>query len=244
MEKNAAHNQIGGSLSGGVGEHDDEKPPPPNRSRPTTTDLPSLDELTSLFKSSNLERSPTRSSSPSTHHNHHSHNHHQNQQHHHHRHVPKVQSNLLKSSETESSSSHHHEKSQRATMSTTTTANKLSRDELVEWVGERERQLTSAKSEYEKHFDTYKQLTCKFYTERLNNLKLTFKNQILKQKIYFETECQELCREYWADFEQQQQQMNKNSTTTTTTTTANGKKTTKTHGYVNFFFRKIDALIK
>lgn len=223
---------IQGSLSGGIGEHDDEKPPPQPQS--TTPGLPSLDQLANMFKNTNLDKLATRNShspppplppptlsSPTLVHNNH-------------RHLPKVQSNLLKSSTNSnnnniSSSSSRNSNGtvestqhERAKVATTTTP--LSHDQLADWVGERERQLTSAKNEYEKHFDTYKQLTVKFYTERLGNLKLTFKNQILKQKIYFETEVQELCREYWSDFEQQQM----NNTTTTTTTSSSGKKTTKT----------------
>lgn len=121
------------------------------------------------------------------------------------RHAPKVQSNLVKSGG-----------DARGAVTT------MGRDQLVEWVGERERQLTSVKTEYEKNFDAYKKLVTKFYTEKLNNLKLTFKNQILKQKIYFETEILELCREYWNDFEQQM------TKTTTTSVTPNSKKTSKT----------------
>jgi len=184
----------GGGGEGGLtreDHHDDEKPPPPPRKPATTSSLPSRDALASMFKSSHLDTSPPPpplSPSRSA------------------RHVPKVQSNLLKSPTRASPAS---------TAASKTSASKIevaaSRDELVDWVGERERHLVSMKNEYEKHYVEYKQLVVKFYTEKLNNLKHSFKNQILKQKIYFETEMLELTREYWSDFEKQQKQQNSSS---------------------------------
>lgn len=75
------------------------------------------------------------------------------------------------------------------------------RKQLLEFLAERQDNLLKTRSEYECQFENFFTLSKKFHTEKLTNLKLTFKNQILKQQIYFETEMLDLCREYSRDYE-------------------------------------------
>lgn len=140
--------------------------------------LPSKDYLTNMFKSTNLETSTMTTTKLMSN-------------------TPKIQSNLVKLSGNSPS-----------TFNTSSTSNNhntnlivIDCDKLTDCVSEKEKHLLSVKNEYEKQFDNYKQLIRKFYTEKLNNLKLTFKNQILKQKIYFETEIFELSKDYLRDYE-------------------------------------------
>jgi len=75
------------------------------------------------------------------------------------------------------------------------------RKQLMDFLTERQENLLKTRSEYEIQFENFFNLAKKFNLEKLNNLKLTFKNQILKQQIYFETELLDLCKEYNKDYE-------------------------------------------
>lgn len=75
------------------------------------------------------------------------------------------------------------------------------RKQLMDFLTERQDNLVRTRSEYEAQFENFFSLAKKFHLEKLNNLKLTFKNQILKQQIYFETELLDLCKEYNRDYE-------------------------------------------
>lgn len=104
--------------------------------------------------------------------------------------VPKTPSNLVKSNKVPSFSIH-----------TTAAAPKGSgeiivydRQKLMEFLSERETTLFKTRDEYEEQFENFFSLAKRFHTEKLNNLKLVFKNQILKQQIYFETELLELSK--------------------------------------------------
>ena len=101
---------------------------------------------------------------------------------------PKVPSNLVKS-ETESASDAN------------TNVLAYEKDQLVRFVSEKEKILCTARSEYDQQYANFFKLTRKFQAEKLNNLKLTFKNQMLKQKIYFETEIAEISKECQRDYE-------------------------------------------
>lgn len=68
------------------------------------------------------------------------------------------------------------------------------REKLMGFLNERESNLFKTRDEYEEQFENFFTLAKRFHTEKLNNLKLTFKNQILKQQIYFETELLELSK--------------------------------------------------
>jgi hypothetical protein len=68
------------------------------------------------------------------------------------------------------------------------------RQKLLEFLSERETSLFKTRDEYEEQFESFCLLAKRFHVERLKNLKLTFKNQILKQQIYFETELLELSK--------------------------------------------------
>lgn len=69
------------------------------------------------------------------------------------------------------------------------------KEQLVKFVNEKEQILLSARNEYNKQYENIFTLTKKFQIEKLKNLKLSFKNQILKQKIYFESELTEISKE-------------------------------------------------
>lgn len=75
------------------------------------------------------------------------------------------------------------------------------KQKLETHIAESEKNLLTARNDYEKNYEKFFALTSNFYREKLNNLKLTFKNQILKQQIYFETELMDLSKEYVRDFE-------------------------------------------
>lgn len=76
------------------------------------------------------------------------------------------------------------------------------KEQLINYLNESEKCLIIARNDYEDNYAKFLNLTKKFYHEKLNNLKLTFKNQILKQQIYFETELIDLFKDYVKDFEQ------------------------------------------
>lgn len=94
------------------------------------------------------------------------------------------------------------------------------KQQLVSFISEKEQSLTKARSEYDQNYENYFKLAKKFHIEKLNNLKLTFKNQILKQQIYFETELAELSKECQRDML---------SNTTTTTKTRNSSSSHKSN---------------
>ena len=75
------------------------------------------------------------------------------------------------------------------------------RQQLIEFLSQREQTLLSTQAEYETQFENFFKLAKRFHIEKLNNLKLTFKNQILKQQIYFETELLEISKECYRDYE-------------------------------------------
>lgn len=99
--------------------------------------------------------------------------------------VPKTPSNLVKSSKLPTFSSHATHNSEMIV---------YDRQKLLEFLNERETNLFKTRDEYEEQFENFFSLAKRFHTEKLNNLKLTFKNQILKQQIYFETELLELSK--------------------------------------------------
>lgn len=97
--------------------------------------------------------------------------------------IPKVPSNLV-ISDTSNACNQAHDKKK-----------------LESFIAESEKNLVEAKNDYEKNYDKFLALTHNFHREKLKNLKLTFKNQILKQQIYFESELMDLAKEYVRDFE-------------------------------------------
>ena len=98
--------------------------------------------------------------------------------------VPKTPSNLVKQPQT----------------NTTKHLNSLDKDQLLSFINETEKTLFSARTEYDKQYDTFFALSKKYNLEKLNNLKLAFKNQTLKQQIYFETELAELSKDCANDY--------------------------------------------
>jgi hypothetical protein len=84
----------------------------------------------------------------------------------------------------------------------------FNKDQLVQFVAESEANLSQASEVYQANYDAFVDLARKFHSEKLNNLCLAFKNQILKQQIYFETElfdiCKECSREYTHKFGSEQ----------------------------------------
>jgi hypothetical protein len=54
------------------------------------------------------------------------------------------------------------------------------RKQLLDFLAERQDNLLKTRSEYECQFENFFSLSKKFHSEKLTNLKLTFKNQILK----------------------------------------------------------------
>lgn len=106
--------------------------------------------------------------------------------------TPKIPSNLVKSHFGQYNNNHKQ-----------TSRDELINDkqQLIEYLNESEQCLTNARHDYENNYAAFLDLTKKFYKEKLKNLKLTFKNQILKQQIYFETELIELSKDYLKDFE-------------------------------------------
>ena len=100
--------------------------------------------------------------------------------------APKTPSNLVKSTKIPSFSSHANSISSDVLI--------YDRQKLLEFLNERESSLFKTRDEYEEQFENFFVLAKRFHMEKLNNLKLTFKNQILKQQIYFETELLELSK--------------------------------------------------
>ena len=90
--------------------------------------------------------------------------------------TPKIQSNLVKA----------------PTQQTSSEMLIYDREKLMGFLSETESNLFKTRDEYEEQFENFFSLAKRFHTEKLNNLKLTFKNQILKQQIYFESELLEL----------------------------------------------------
>lgn len=109
--------------------------------------------------------------------------------------VPKTPSNLVRSSKLPSFSSHTKFDGINSDVII------YDRQKLLEFLNERESNLFKTRDEYEEQFENFFSLAKRFHTEKLNNLKLTFKNQILKQQIYFETELLELSKECMRDYE-------------------------------------------
>lgn len=104
--------------------------------------------------------------------------------------VPKTPSNLVKSNKVPSFSTH----SPAAAATGSGEMIVYDRQKLMEFLSERETTLFKTRDEYEEQFENFFSLAKRFHTEKLNNLKLVFKNQILKQQIYFETELLELSK--------------------------------------------------
>ena len=102
--------------------------------------------------------------------------------------VPKTPSNLVKSTKLPSFSTHSSHAATNSEMIV------YDRQKLMEFLTERETNLFKTRDEYEEQFENFFSLAKRFHTEKLNNLKLVFKNQILKQQIYFETELLELSK--------------------------------------------------
>ncbi|CAF0729272.1 unnamed protein product [Brachionus calyciflorus] len=96
--------------------------------------------------------------------------------------IPKVPSNLVTSSSPKE-------------------INSIDRNNLITCLLHAENDLTIAKQDYDEQFTKFLTLAKNFYQEKLKNLRLTFKNQILKQQIYFEQELIDLSKEYIKDFE-------------------------------------------
>jgi hypothetical protein len=99
-------------------------------------------------------------------------------------HAPKTPSNLLKSTSNNLIDS-----------ASIKPPSIIDKNELLTVLNNTETILLSAKTQYEQNYEKYLSIVLKFYTEKLNNLKLSFKNQILKQQIYFEQELFDLCKE-------------------------------------------------
>ena len=110
---------------------------------------------------------------------------------------PKIPSNLVKSSIPSFSTA----TASAATSSGIQDVMLYDRKQLLDFLAERQDNLLKTRSEYECQFENFFSLSKKFHSEKLTNLKLTFKNQILKQQIYFETEMLDLCKEYSRDYE-------------------------------------------
>lgn len=112
--------------------------------------------------------------------------------------------------------------------STSTSTITLDSTKLAELVSQSEANLNEASRSYDKHFEQFVELTRRFHTERLNNLMLTFKNQILKQQIYFETELFELCKECHVEF-----------TSNKSKQTSSGKKS-----FMRFYQQEMKSLVE
>lgn len=71
---------------------------------------------------------------------------------------------------------------------------------LIEKLNENHKVILSARNEYLKEYKNFIKIVYKFYDEKYLNLKLKFKNQILKQQIYFESELFDLSKECRRDY--------------------------------------------
>jgi hypothetical protein len=111
---------------------------------------------------------------------------------------PKVPSNLVRSSTSCSNSFGAEQEANSREQSLS--LHMLTRDQLVDSLNEKQNVLFAARNEYVQYYENFYAITRKFHLEKLGNLKLSFRNQILKQQIYFETELFELSKEFMNDF--------------------------------------------
>lgn len=88
-------------------------------------------------------------------------------------------------------------------------SNENSKEQLDQFVAEKENHLLNVCNEYDQQYDNFFKIAKKYHIEKLNNLKLQFKNQILKQKIYFETELLEISKECNREYENHLKKPNK-----------------------------------
>ena len=72
---------------------------------------------------------------------------------------------------------------------------------LIEKLNENHRSILEARNEYLKEYKNFIRVAYKFYDEKYLNLKLKFKNQILKQQIYFESELYDISKECQRDYD-------------------------------------------
>jgi hypothetical protein len=93
------------------------------------------------------------------------------------------------------------------TLTTTTTTtiiqqnNNDERDNLIEKLNKNHKTILCARNEYLKEYKNFIHIAYKFYDEKYLNLKLKFKNQILKQQIYFESELYDISKECQRDYD-------------------------------------------
>jgi hypothetical protein len=73
------------------------------------------------------------------------------------------------------------------------------RHSLLEKLNENQVIMLNARNEYEKQYENFIDIAKRFYNEKYLNLKLQFKNQILKQQIYFEQELYEMSNDLKKD---------------------------------------------
>ncbi len=86
-------------------------------------------------------------------------------------------------------------------MASGSSSDQVAKEQLLDGVADKENTLFQMRNDYEQEYDRFFKIAKKFHLEKLNNLKLQFKNQILKQRIYFETELLEISRECHRDYE-------------------------------------------
>jgi hypothetical protein len=77
------------------------------------------------------------------------------------------------------------------------------RHSLLEKLNENQVIMLNARNEYERQYENFIDIAKRFYNEKYLNLKLQFKNQILKQQIYFEQELYEMRNELEKDLKRE-----------------------------------------
>jgi hypothetical protein len=88
-------------------------------------------------------------------------------------------------------------------------SNGNSKEQLNQFVTDKENHLLNVCNEYDQQYENFFKIAKKYHLEKLNNLKLQFKNQILKQQIYFETELLEISKECNREYENYSNKSNK-----------------------------------
>ena len=72
---------------------------------------------------------------------------------------------------------------------------------LIEKLNENHKTILEARNEYLNEYKNFVRIAYKFYDEKYLNLKIKFKNQILKQQIYFESELYDISKECQRDYD-------------------------------------------
>ena len=88
-----------------------------------------------------------------------------------------------------------------STTTTTTGDNDNEKVNLIEKLNKNHKTIVEARNEYLNEYKNFVSIAYKFYDEKYLNLKLKFKNQILKQQIYFESELYDLSKECQRDYD-------------------------------------------